>query len=129
MLKKLNKILIKFSQKTVVKISHPLSFISAFLLVISWAVTGPLFQYSTNWQLFINTLTTIVTFLLGFLILVSNEMANRSQTAKIDELIRVLGPQGARLELLESEKMTAEQISVFENEFLQQSISGSKHIV
>src|SRR5216110_2099704 len=69
---------------------HPSAFILAVVVIVAWAVTGPLFHYSDTWQLVINTATTIVTFLMVFLI---QHTQNRDSTAlqlKLDELIRAL---------------------------------------
>src|SRR6478752_6541581 len=69
---------------------HPATFSAAILIILIWAVTGPIFHYSDTWQLFINTGTTIVTFLMVFLI---QNTQNRDSTAmqiKLDELVRAL---------------------------------------
>src|SRR5665213_2012011 len=66
-----------------------LTFVLAALIVIVWAITGPLFQYSDTWQLVINTGTTIVTFLMVFLIQNSQNRDGAAIQVKLDELIRV----------------------------------------
>ena len=68
---------------------RPISFVICILLIVVWAVTGPVFQYSDTWQLIINTSTTIVTFLMVFLIQNTQNRDNAALQAKLDELIRV----------------------------------------
>jgi low affinity Fe/Cu permease len=65
----------------------PLTFVIAFLLVLAWAVTGPIFNYSETWQLVINTSTTIVTFLMVFVLQNSQNRDGKALQAKLDELI------------------------------------------
>ena len=67
---------------------RPIAFAICVLLVVIWAATGPLFQYSDTWQLVINTSTTIITFLMVFLIQNTQNRDNAALQAKLDELIR-----------------------------------------
>ena len=68
---------------------QPLTFITALLVIIIWAVTGPVFHYSDTWQLIINTGTTIITFLMVFLIQSTQSRDTEAIQIKLDELIRV----------------------------------------
>jgi low affinity Fe/Cu permease len=69
---------------------QPLAFFLALLTIIVWAVTGPLFNFSDTWQLVVNTGTTIVTFLMVFLIQNSQNRDAAAMQAKLDEMIRAL---------------------------------------
>ncbi len=71
-------------------VGDPIAFITALVVVIIWGVTGPVFHYSDTWQLIINTGTTIVTFLMVFLIQNSQNRDAAAMQAKLDELIRAL---------------------------------------
>jgi low affinity Fe/Cu permease len=70
---------------------QPLAFIIAILLMVIWAVSGPVFHYSDTWQLVVNTATTIVTFLMVFLIQNAQNRDAAAMQAKLDELIRAMG--------------------------------------
>ena len=83
---------------------RPLAFILAFSIIIVWAVTGPLFHWSDTWQLVINTGTTIVTFLMVFLIQNAQNRDGSAIQAKLDELIRAGGR--ARNEFIGIEHLT-----------------------
>jgi low affinity Fe/Cu permease len=69
---------------------HPTAFAMAFLVVVIWAVTGPLFHFSSTWQLVINTGTTIVTFLMVFLIQCMQNRDTAALQLKLDELLRAI---------------------------------------
>ncbi len=88
---------------------QPMAFLLAFLIIIAWGVTGPLFRFSDTWQLVINTSTTIVTFLMVFLIQNSQNRESEAVQIKLDELIRAT--QGAHTVLLDLEEMDDEQLA------------------
>jgi low affinity Fe/Cu permease len=71
-------------------VGDPIAFILALLTILVWGITGPLFHYSDTWQLIINTGTTIVTFLIVFLIQNSQNRDAAAMQAKLDELIRAV---------------------------------------
>jgi low affinity Fe/Cu permease len=92
---------------------RPLTFILALSVIVVWAVTGPLFAWSDTWQLVINTGTTIVTFLMVFLIQNSQNRDAAAIQAKLDELIRA--QKGARGQFIGIEHLTDEQIEAIRN--------------
>lgn len=95
-------------------VGDPLAFILAALVVIIWAVTGPMFHYSDTWQLVINTGTTIVTFLMVFLIQNSQNRDAAAMQAKLDELIRAV--EEARGQFIGIEHRTDKEIQEIRTE-------------
>jgi low affinity Fe/Cu permease len=93
----------------------PQAFILAVFLIIVWGVTGPLFHFSDSWQLVINTSTTILTFLMVFLIQNTQNRDARVMHLKLDELIR--GVQKARNKLVDLEEMSDEELDRLQDEF------------
>src|SRR5688500_15542432 len=87
---------------------QPLAFVVALLVIVVWAVTGPAFGYSDTWQLVINTGTTIVTFLMVFLIQNSQNRDAAAMQAKLDELLRAVAK--ARAQFIGIEHLTDAQI-------------------
>jgi low affinity Fe/Cu permease len=85
-------------------------FLSALAVVIIWAASGPFFHYSDNWQLVINTGTTIVTFLMVFLIQNAQNRESKAVHLKLDEIIRALA--NARNEMIDIENATEEHLDV-----------------
>ena len=92
------------------------AFIAASLLVVIWGVTGPYFAYSDSWQLVINTGTTIVTFLMVFLIQNAQNRSARVVELKLDELLR--GTDGARTGFVGLDHMTDEELECVREEFV-----------
>ncbi|MBX4191956.1 low affinity iron permease family protein [Candidatus Parcubacteria bacterium] len=91
------------------------AFIVALAIVVGWAITGPWFGYSDTWQLFINTGTTVLTFLMVFLIQNTQNRDAHAVHLKLDELIKAIGP--ARNRLIDIEDMEDEELEKFELEF------------
>jgi low affinity Fe/Cu permease len=87
---------------------QPAAFIAALALILIWVLTGPIFHYSDTWQLVVNTATTIVTFLMVFLIQNSQNRDAAAMQAKLDELIRAL--DAARNEFIGIEHLTDRQV-------------------
>ena len=94
---------------------QPLAFLLALTTILVWAVTGPLFHWSDTWQLVINTGTTIVTFLMVFLIQNTQNRDAKAIHLKLDELIRA--GSHARNELLELEKLSDAELERLQDEF------------
>ena len=90
-------------------------FLTALLVVVFWAVTGPLFNYSDTWQLVINTSTTIVTFLMVFLIQNTQNRDTEAIQIKLDELIR--STHGAHNALLDLEELEDEELEEFRQKY------------
>ena len=99
-----------FATKTSSAAGQPLTFVIAVTVILVWAVTGPVFAFSDTWQLIINTGTTIVTFLMVFLIQNSQNRDGAAMQAKLDELLRAL--TGARDKFIGIEHLTDQQIEL-----------------
>ena len=97
-----------FSKWVSSKVGHPATFSLAVLLIAAWFVTGPLFDYSNTWQLMINTGTTIVTFLMVFIIQNTQNRESAATQIKLDELIRA--DKDAHTVLLDLEELTEEEL-------------------
>jgi low affinity Fe/Cu permease len=105
----------KFAHRTARGVGSSWAFLVAVLVILLWASTGPLFHFSDTWQLVINTSTTIITFLIVFLI---QNTQNRDAIAlhlKLDELIRAL--KGARNRLVDLEELSDEELEDLRQEF------------
>jgi len=99
----------RFANWTAHAAGHPLAFLLAFLIIVVWGATGPIFGFSDTWQLVINTGTTIVTFLMVFLIQNTQNRDSRAMQLKLDEIIRAT--EGAHNALLDLEELTEEDIN------------------
>ena len=94
---------------------RPVTFFIATLVILIWIVTGPLFGFSDTWQLVINTGTTIITFLMVFLIQNSQNRDTKAIQIKLDELIRTT--QGAHNALLDLEELNEESLDAFRTKY------------
>jgi low affinity Fe/Cu permease len=118
-----------FARKTSAVLGSAWAFVGAILIIVVWALTGPTFHYSDTWQLIINTGTTIVTFLMVFLIQNTQNRDAKAVHLKLDELIRALGP--ARNKLVDLENLSDDEMKKLEQEFakLRKKAEGAKEEV
>ena len=104
-----------FARRSSMLLGSAWAFGIAILIIVIWGLTGPAFHYSNTWQLIINTGTTIVTFLMVFLIQNTQNRDAKAAHLKLDEIIRAL--KGARNELIDLEKLTDEDLTSLEKQF------------
>ena len=125
----------RFAQATSVWTGHPVAFLLALAVVVVWIVTGPVFNYSDTWQLVINTGTTIITFLMVFLIQNTQNRDIMTVQLKLSEL--VLAMKGAKNEFAAIEDLTDEELKELHDDcrarveltlhHIEKRQSGSKH--
>lgn len=94
---------------------RPITFFVALLVIIVWAVSGPIFHYSDTWQLVINTSTTIITFLMVFLIQNTQNRDTAAMQIKLDELIRAT--RGAHNALLDLEELEEKELDLVRKQY------------
>jgi low affinity Fe/Cu permease len=111
----MNELFRKFSHKVSELVGTAWAFILAVAAIVVWAVTGPMFGYSNTWQLVINTGTTIITFLMVFLIQNTQNRDAKGIHLKLDELIK--STQGARNDMMDLDKLSDEQLKQLEAEY------------
>ena len=97
-------------------VGHPLAFAAAVAAIVVWVVSGPIFGFSDTWQLAINTGTTIVTFLMVFVIQNTQNRDGEAMQIKLDELIRAL--EGAHNALLDLEELSEPELEEFRKQYL-----------
>src|ERR1041385_8360642 len=105
----------RFASETAQVVGHPYMFLAAVVVLVLWAVSGPFFHFSDTWQLIINTGTTIVTFLVVFLIQNTQNRDAKAFHLKLDELIR--SHQPARNDMIDIEKLSDEELDEMEKRY------------
>lgn len=106
----------RFAHKTSELAGTSWAFSLAVFIIIIWAISGPIFKYSTTWQLVINTTTTIITFLMVFLVQNTQDRDAKATHLKLDELIKALGK--ARNSLINAEDLSDEELENYRESFM-----------
>ncbi|HEY6070546.1 MAG TPA: low affinity iron permease family protein, partial [Chthoniobacterales bacterium] len=104
-----------FARRTSALLGSAWAFVGALFIIVVWALTGPTFHFSDTWQLIINTGTTIVTFLMVFLIQNTQNRDAKAMHLKLDEIIRAL--KRARNEMVDLEELSDEELDKLEDQF------------
>jgi low affinity Fe/Cu permease len=112
----------RFAKWTAHASGRPAAFLVASLIIVVWAITGPLFHFSDTWQLVINTGTTIVTFLMVFLIQSTQNRDGEAIQVKLDEIIRAIG--NARNELLDLEELEEKDLDQMKQTFVDMALKA-----
>jgi low affinity Fe/Cu permease len=104
-----------FANKVSYAVGQPYAFFIAALIILVWAINGPLFDFSNTWQLVINTGTTIITFLMVFLIQNAQNRDAKAIHLKLDELLK--GTKGARTSMVNIEDSSDAELAVMQDEY------------
>src|SRR5712691_8079100 len=107
----------RLSKRTARTAGHPAAFFVAVLVILIWVGTGPMYHFSDTWQLVVNTATTIVTFLMVFLIQNTQNRDSEAMQLKLDELIRAV--EGAHNSLLDLEELSEEELDLIRDRYEQ----------
>ncbi|MBA3961423.1 MAG: low affinity iron permease family protein [Chthoniobacterales bacterium] len=112
-----------FAKRASGTLGTPWSFVIALCIILIWGVTGPIFHFSDTWQLIINTGTTIVTFLMVFLLQNTQNRDAKNTAIKLDEIIRAMS--GARNDLLDLDRLSEQELTRLNDEFQKLSDEAS----
>lgn len=111
----MHEIFRKFARNTSSAAGSPWAFVIAFAAIVLWAVSGPFFNFSTTWQLIVNTCTTILTFLMVFLIQNTQSRDSHAVHLKLDEIIKAM--EGARDQLIDIEEGSDDVLNALQKEY------------
>ena len=111
----MNNVFHKLSSRASTLMGSPYAFVISVAIIVLWAISGSTFNYSDTWQLVINTGTTIVTFLMVFLIQNTQNRDARAIHLKLDELLR--SSKGARNSMVDIEELNDQELEVLHTEF------------
>jgi len=114
-----------FARRTSVMLGSAWAFVGALFIILVWALTGPTFHFSDTWQLIINTGTTIVTFLMVFLIQNTQNRDAKAMHLKLDEVIRAL--KKARNEMVDLEELSDQELDKLEDQFRRLRTKAENH--
>src|SRR5436190_12534904 len=114
-----------FARRSSVMLGSAWAFAGAMLVILVWLLTGPTFHFSDTWQLIINTGTTIVTFLMVFLIQNTQNRDAKAMHLKLDEIIRAL--KKARNEMVDLEDLSDEELDRLEDQFRRLRTKAENH--
>lgn len=120
----MNDLFRKFAHRTSQIVGSSWSFIAAVVIIVVWGMSGPIFHYSDTWQLVINTSTTIITFLMVFLIQNTQNRDARAIHLKLDELIKAT--KGASNTIIDLDELSDEQLKQLEAEYNRLCTSGDE---
>ena len=118
----MNELFRKLAHRTSEAAGSPWAFIAAVSIILIWALTGPVFHFSDTWQLVINTGTTILTFLMVFLIQNTQNRDAKAIHLKLDELIKSM--QGARNAMVNLEDLSDTELARLKQEFQRLGLEG-----
>lgn len=116
----------RFAKRTARASGRPSAFGLAVAVILVWAVTGPLFHFSDTWQLVINTGTTIITFLMVFLIQCTQNRDSEAMQVKLDELIRAI--DGAHNALLDLEELEEDELDRIRRKYTKLAEQARKNL-
>jgi low affinity Fe/Cu permease len=117
---------VRFSHKVAHIAGRPLTFATACILILLWAITGPVFHFSETWQLVVNTATTIITFLMVFVLQNTQNRDGEAVQAKLDELIYAL--QGADNKFVGAEQLSDKELHALREKLMQQCDAANREL-